>query len=128
MANEIVTGMAAQFGRVTEMSRAEPVRGIDRRQNVAGSGQAEAHAAAGQAAETPVAKERLERALESLNDLAQNHQRSLQFTIDENSGRTIIRVVDPQTKEVIRQIPPEEVVKLAQRVGDSAGMLLRAEA
>jgi flagellar protein FlaG len=47
-------------------------------------------------------------------------QRSLRFQIDEISGRTVITVLDKETHEVVRQIPPPEflaVVRHLERVG-----------
>jgi len=58
----------------------------------------------------------LEQALQDLNGYVQNVQRSLQFDVDDTSGHTIIRVVDSETAEVIRQIPSEEVLTLARHL------------
>ena len=52
----------------------------------------------------PVDAKMLEKAVKDLSQGVQNLQRSLQFSIDESSGRTVIKVVDKDTKEVIRQI------------------------
>jgi flagellar protein FlaG len=53
-------------------------------------------------------------AVVDLNDYAQRVGRDLHFSLDKESGKTIIRVLNSETKELIRQIPPEEVVELAQ--------------
>ena len=58
----------------------------------------------------------------------QNQKRALHFSVDEGSGRTVIRVIDPETAEVIRQIPPEEVLNLARQLEGSGGALLRTRA
>lgn len=42
--------------------------------------------------------------------------RSLTFSQDELSGKDIVTVLDSSTKEVIRQIPSEEVVQIARQV------------
>jgi flagellar protein FlaG len=52
-----------------------------------------------------------------LNELVQAIRRELEFSVDEQSGRTVITVVDAETREVIRQIPPEEVLTLVGRLG-----------
>lgn len=57
----------------------------------------------------------------------QNMQRALQFSVDEESGATIVKVVDTQTKEVIRQIPAEEVLSIASRLRAASGGLLLAD-
>ena len=51
-----------------------------------------------------------------LNAQIQSLQRNLSFSVDESSGRTVIRVIDSRTEEVVRQIPSEEVLKLAQQL------------
>ena len=38
----------------------------------------------------------------------------LQFTVDEDTGKSVIKVTDRQTKEVIRQIPSEEMLQIAK--------------
>lgn len=58
----------------------------------------------------------LDEALRDLTGYVQNVQRNLQFNVDDDSGQTIIRVVDTETDEVIRQIPSEEVVALARHL------------
>jgi flagellar protein FlaG len=70
----------------------------------------------------------LEKAVKDLSESAQNTQRSLQFSIDESSGRTVIKVVDKITQEVIRQIPEEEVLALAARLEKGTGRLVQDEA
>jgi len=76
----------------------------------------------------PVDQKLLEKAVKDLSQGVQNLQRSLQFSIDESSGRTVIKVVDKDTQEVIRQIPEEQVLELAARIDKNAGVLVKDEA
>ena len=46
----------------------------------------------------------------------QNIDRSLQFKVDDELGVTIVRVVDKETDELIRQFPPEELINLSRRL------------
>lgn len=55
-------------------------------------------------------------AVTQLNDFVQNVQRDLQFEVDNEAGQTIVKVVDQQTKEVIRQIPDEVAMRLAENL------------
>lgn len=50
----------------------------------------------------------------------------LEFVVDEGSGRTIIRVSDPETGQTIRQIPPEEILKLAALAKNQGGTIFSA--
>jgi flagellar protein FlaG len=66
--------------------------------------------------------------VKQLNNFAAHLRRELRFDIDEASGRTIINVFDADTDELIRQIPPEEIVNLAEHFQDLQGGLLQAQA
>lgn len=63
-----------------------------------------------------VQKEQLDDAVSQLNDYVQNVQRDLQFEVNNDLGQTVVRVVDQQTQEVIRQIPDEVAVRLAENL------------
>ena len=60
-------------------------------------------------------------AVDQLNEHAQGTQRNLSFSVDDSSGRTVVRVVDTQTEEVIRQIPSEEMLVLIRNFSESIG-------
>ena len=57
---------------------------------------------------------RLSQAVEQLSRYVEQTRRELSFSVDEATGRTVIKVLDPENDEVIRQIPPEEVLALAR--------------
>ncbi len=74
-------------------------------------------------------------AIKEMKSYLQNVQRDLQFEVDLDAGHTVISVVDRETKEVIRQIPREEVVERARRLeqegdskGNQGGLLLEVQA
>lgn len=73
---------------------------------------------------------KVEQAVSQVNEFVQSLSRDLQFMVDEDSGRTVIKVLDTQTKEVIRQIPPEEMLRIARFMVDdeSASLLLKVQA
>jgi len=70
----------------------------------------------------------IEEAVERLNAEVSNLQRSLRFTIDKDTGRTVIKVVDRSTDEVIRQIPPEYTLEILRRMEIGAGLILNEQA
>ena len=51
-----------------------------------------------------------------LNEHVQMVNRDLQFSVDEQSGRSVIRVVNAETQELVRQIPSEEVLRISQYI------------
>ncbi|MBI2380962.1 MAG: flagellar protein FlaG [Gammaproteobacteria bacterium] len=81
-------------------------------------------------------KKAAEAALATANELPQQLRRSLEFRLDEDYGRPIITIRDTETEEVIRQIPPEEIVEfskylreLAENQGEQiTGLVVRLEA
>lgn len=70
----------------------------------------------------------LDKAIKQLNDYVQSVNRDLLFTVDKDSGRTVIKVVDSSTKEVIRQFPSEEVLQVAKELSKGHGLLIRVTA
>jgi flagellar protein FlaG len=69
-----------------------------------------------------------ESTVSQISDFVQNFQRSLQFSVDKDSGRTVIKVVDSNTEEVIRQIPAEEILRMAQRLDSPESLMLAEQA
>ncbi len=55
-----------------------------------------------------------EETLEKLNEVLRERARELEFSVDDSSGRTIVRVIHSESGEVIRQLPPEVVLRFAE--------------
>ena len=72
--------------------------------------------------------EELDEAVSELNDLAQSIRRELKFSLDEASGRAIIEVYDSDTEELIRQIPPEQVLSVIRHLKEFDGGLVQEKA
>ena len=70
----------------------------------------------------------LEKAIEAANRLVQQHTKELRFDVDDDSGRTIVRVVDLETKAVLMQIPSEEMLALAKALEDPHAGLVDSRA
>ncbi len=58
-----------------------------------------------------------------LNENVQKVSRQLEFKVDEQSGRTIIKVKDRESGEIIREIPSEEIVRIGNRIRELAESL-----
>ncbi len=65
----------------------------------------------------------LQEAVSRLNDQMKRNGRDLSFSMDEKIDRPIITVKNLQTGEVVRQIPTEEVVRIAHSIEDMKGLL-----
>jgi len=77
---------------------------------------------------SPVSVSELADAVSRISDHIQVVRRNLQFDLDKDSGQTVVRVIDAQTDEVVRQIPSEDVLKLAKHLEEVSGLLFKAEA
>jgi len=78
-----------------------------------------------------ISKAELQQAVDVVNQAVALEQRSLNFSIDDASGRSVIKVIDYETDELIKQIPSEELLKVAQDIkrlqeemGQSIGLLI----
>ena len=71
--------------------------------------------------------DQLQKAVTKLNDYAQNLQRKLSFSVSAETGRAIIKVYDAETDELIRQIPSEETIKLAENLDTGSANLFVKE-
>jgi len=70
----------------------------------------------------------IEKAAEKIRDSVNNLAQNLQFSIDEDTGKTVIKVMDAQTQEIIRQIPSKEAISIARTLDKVQGLLLNDEA
>jgi flagellar protein FlaG len=88
---------------------------------------AETISQASQLPEQP-SREQVQKAVEEMRkSLSETTSNNLQFSIDDETGQTLVRVTDRQTGELIRQIPSEEMVELAKSLDRMQGMLLRQQ-
>lgn len=55
-------------------------------------------------------------------------RRNLQFSTDEESGKIVVRVIASDSGELIRQIPSEEALRIAQSLNDVNSILFDAKA
>ena len=72
----------------------------------------------------PLEREQLEKVAQQLQDFMGEMNRSLQFQVDEDSGRDVIKVLDKSTGDVIKQYPSEEVLSLVSKLSETAGLLI----
>jgi len=70
------------------------------------------------------ASQQLPRAVARLNEYIQTVQRDLMFSLDESSGEAVISVVDRQSLKVVRQIPSEIALTLAQKLSNEEPLSL----
>ena len=67
-------------------------------------------------------------AINSINQAMSAMSSDIQFSIDEDSNRTIIKIVDQKPKEVLRQIPSVEALAIAKALDQAQGLLIKQKA
>lgn len=70
----------------------------------------------------------VQHAVQKIQETVANLAHNLLFSIDEDTGRTIIKVMDTNTDEVIRQIPTEEAIEIAHTLDKVQGLLFNDKA
>lgn len=66
--------------------------------------------------------------VKDVNEFIKPFNNSLQFSIDGETGTTVVKVIDMETEKVIKQIPSEEMLALAKAIGQLKGLLVKQEA
>jgi flagellar protein FlaG len=67
--------------------------------------------------------EDVEKALAKANDLVKSMSRKLTFSYDDRIEKIIVRVMEGDSEQVIRQIPAEEMIRLSLKMDELMGML-----
>ncbi len=71
-----------------------------------------------------ITKEELEQTVEKANQYLLGLKTQFDFKVHEGTGRTVVRLVDKQTKEVVKEIPPEKMLDVLASIWDTAGILV----
>lgn len=61
---------------------------------------------------------------ESITKFLKSQQSILSFEVDQGTKQVVVRVLDPETREVLKQYPPEEILKMAQALDRITGNLI----
>ena len=78
-------------------------------------------------------RKELNNAVKNVSGYVQNITRELNFSVDEELGRTVVTIIDENTGELIRQIPSEDMLTLAKTLNEikeqtTKGLLFRGDA
>ncbi|MAK72915.1 MAG: flagellar biosynthesis protein FlaG [Pseudomonadales bacterium] len=73
-------------------------------------------------------REKLQAAVSDIQGFVQSVRRDINFNLDEDSGRVVINVTEATSGDVIRQIPSEEALRLAENLSEIRSVLFEAEA
>lgn len=78
-------------------------------------------------AKEPLTAEQLEKVAQQLQDFVGEMNRGLEFSVDKDSGRDVIRVVDKSTGDLVKQFPSEEVLTLVAKLSEMVGGFVDAK-
>lgn len=80
------------------------------------------------AVKAAISEEQLDNAVSSINTVLNVRSQELEFTVDKDSDRTIVTVIDKDTKEVIRQMPSREALEIAKALDRLQSLLTKQTA
>lgn len=69
-------------------------------------------------------EEQLQQALDKVKEGFEKANIGFEYSIDEKTNREVVKVIDKDTKEVIRQFPPEEILTMLQKMYEMLGVLI----
>ena len=75
----------------------------------------------------PLTAEQLEEVAQQLQDFVGDMNRGLEFSVDEDSGRDVIKVIDKDSGDLLKQYPSEEVLTLVAKLSDMVGGFIDAK-
>jgi flagellar protein FlaG len=75
----------------------------------------------------PLTPEQLEMVAQQLQDFVGEMNRGLEFTVDKDSGRDVIKVIDRSSGDLVKQYPSEEVLSLVAKLSDMVGGFIDAK-
>lgn len=73
-------------------------------------------------------REQVNQAVEAINKTIQSASQNLEFSVDGDTSGVVVKVVDQQTKQVLRQIPTEEALEIAKSLDKLQGLLIKQTA
>ena len=76
----------------------------------------------------PISKEALDAAVEKLNKFIAPTMQTIEFSMDSELDRMVVKVVDTATRQVLRQIPNEEVLAISRTLDKLQGLVIRQTA
>ncbi|HBY85506.1 MAG TPA: flagellar biosynthesis protein FlaG [Colwellia sp.] len=75
-----------------------------------------------------VTSEQLEKVAQKLQDFVGEMNKGLEFSVDKDSGRDVIKVIDKNSGDLIKQYPTEEVLDLVAKLSEATGNFINTDA
>lgn len=78
-------------------------------------------------AKEPLTAEQLDKVAQQLQKFVGEMNRGLEFSVDKDSGRDVIKVFDKSTGDLVKQFPSEEVLTLVAKLSEMVGGFVDAK-
>lgn len=72
--------------------------------------------------------EQVTKAVQDINKTIQATHQGLEFSVDKGSHEVVVKLIDQQTKQVLRQIPTQEALEIAKSLDKLQGLLIKQTA
>lgn len=73
-------------------------------------------------------QKQLEAAVEKINEMMRDGQRSLSFSVDKDINQVVVTVTNTETDEIVRQIPNEEAIAFSRHMESMMGLIFNDKA
>lgn len=70
-------------------------------------------------------EEQVKEAAEKISEFIEAMTHDLSFSVDKDTNRTVVKVLERESGDVIRQIPAEEILKIAKMLDELKGLIIR---
>ena len=72
-------------------------------------------------------KDELKEKIDDMNDIMETPDEKLSFELHDKTETIMTKIVDIKTKEVIKEMPPKEMLDLAARIHEMVGLIIDEE-
>jgi len=69
-------------------------------------------------------REKLETATQSVREFVKPINSNIEFSVNDDTGQLVVKIIDRTTKEVIRQMPSEEMLSIAKTLDSIKGLFV----
>jgi flagellar protein FlaG len=76
---------------------------------------------------TAISSKQLEKVAQQLQEFVGGMNKGLEFLVDKDSGRDVIKVIDRESGDTVKQYPSEEVLGLIAKLSEVTGLFVNSE-
>jgi len=125
--NALTPPIESSAPRLREVSLRSEASATPRDASALATGESLDGATRAEPSETAATAESVREAVQRLDEHGRRSGHGLRFSMDDSTGRVVVKVIDADTEKVIRQVPPEEVLELARRFQGQEGSIVNLE-